>query len=401
MAALAYLRELMGGDWVDAEVLGKNPSHLLGCWQKKNPDAVWLTYTDGLVRAILTSNNIKSDPRVLADKLKSVNQFVPTLAEMESAIFFAGQGFAVILEPMAPQKGPDLRADWEGTPYFIEVRTVGFSEKEDQRNSVSEEIFAKLNTVPSSYQVGLTVGEEYEPGSPQLKGAIAAVVNCLEAFKELGTKEGTLYYAGKGKALLVRPGVTLDEKHYRIMEEANFIGRFVHGGKESSGTPAYFMEKRKDITEPVRDHERLRRILDDKRRQLPEGSRGIIVLDVSELFMLSDFSIERALYGDWIVEFPRVYGPGEPVGEPTSRRNTRSFLLHTSRVSAVVIQKRRVEAGEVKIERHVYPTHRANADTIRLSLAELRRFGDVGDREHLSAENAPDGHALAKDEAGT
>jgi hypothetical protein len=398
MLDVTHLRKLLGDSWIDAQVFGKSPSHLLGCWQKKDPNALWLTYTEGLVRAILTSDHIKFDSRVLADKLKSVTQFVPTLAEMESAIFLAGQGFAVTLEPMAPQKGPDLRADWDGTPYFIEVRTVGFSENEDRRNLVSEEIFAKLNTVPSSYRVGLTVGEEYDPGSSQLKGAIAAVVSSLEGLKELGAKEGTLYYAGEGKALLVRPGVTLDEKHYRIMEEANFIVRFEHQGKESSGTPAYFMERRKNITEPVRDHERLRRILDDKRRQLPEGSRGIIVLDVSELLMLSEFSIERALYGDLIVEFPRVNGPGEPVGEMTWRRNTKSFLIHTSRVSAVVIQKRRVEAGEVKIERHVYPTHRANADTIRLNLAELKRLGDVGDRDHLCAENAPTDQAQSKDQ---
>jgi len=105
--------------------------------------------------------------------------------------------------------------------------------------------------------------------------------------------------------------------------------------------------------------------------------------------MLSDFSIERALYGDLLVEFPRVKGPEEAVGEEKIRRNNRGFLLHTSRVSAIVIQKRKVEGGEVKNEWYVYPTNRADADTIRLSLAELERFGSLGDRKHLSAENAP------------
>ncbi len=175
--------------------------------------------------------------------------------------------------------------------------------------------------------------------------------------------------------------MSLNEKCHSIMDHADFIAQFNHQGKESSGTPASLLEQRKDPTQPVKDHERLKRILDDKRRQLPEGSRGIIVLDVSELFMLSDFSIERALYGDLIGEFSRVSRPDEPVGEMTWRRNTKSFLIHTSRVSAVVIQKRRVEGGEVKIERHVYPTHRANADTIRLNLDELKRLGDIGERD--------------------
>src|SRR6266700_1105364 len=373
---LTHLRKLLGDPWIDAEVFGKNPSHLLGRWQENNPSAFLVTYTEGLVKAILTSENIKFDSKVLADKLKSVKGFVPTLAEMESVTFLAARGFTVTLEPTAPEKGPDLRADWEGVPYFVEIRTVGFSENEDRRNGVTEEIFAKLNTVSTSYFVRLTVGEEYEPRSPKLKDAIAAVITSLEALKERSAKEATLYYAGKDNAVLVLLGVSLNEKCHSIMDHADFIAQFNHQGKESSGTPASLLEQRKDPTQPVKDHERLKRILDDKRRQLPEGSRGIIVLDVSELFMLSDFSIERALYGDLIGEFSRVSRPDEPVGEMTWRRNTKSFLIHTSRVSAVVIQKRRVEGGEVKIERHVYPTHRANADTIRLNLDELKRLGD-------------------------
>jgi len=61
--------------------------------------------------------------------------------------------------------------------------------------------------------------------------------------------------------------------------------------------------------------------------------------------------------------FQRVDGVHEPVGEPIARRNNRGFFRQTSRVSAIVIQKRRVEGGRVILE--VYPTNRANNDTIR------------------------------------
>jgi hypothetical protein len=81
--------------------------------------------------------------------------------------------------------------------------------------------------------------------------------------------------------------------------------------------------------------------------------------------------------------------PNEPVGEPIQTTNHRGLFGKTSRVSAIVIQRRRVEEGLVICERKVYPTDRANDDTIRLTLAELQRFGDVEDREHLSAEHAP------------
>jgi hypothetical protein len=386
---LTYLRRLLGDSWIDAEVLTDKPTHLLGRWEKKDPNNIWLKYTETLVKGILTGKNITFDSEVLASKLKSKTDFVSTLAEMESASFLAEQGFKVTLEPMAPKKGPDLRADWEEVPYFVEVRTVGFSEDEDRRDSVTNDIFTKLSKVPSSYYVTLTVGEEYRAGSPALKDAIDAVLTSLDVATERGMKEGTLYHAAKNQGVLVFPGASLAEKHSDIIHRANFIARFDHLGEDLSGTPASFLQPLKHPPKPVKDHERLRKILDDKRDQLPKASRGIILLEVSELFMLSEFSIESALYGDLLVEFPRIRGPQEAVGELSTRRNSRGFFGKTSRVSAVVIQKRKVEDAQVKNEWQVYPTNRANDDTISFSLEELERFGNVGDRKHLSAENAP------------
>src|ERR1700731_709833 len=173
---LTYLRQLLGDAWVEVEVLGRNPSHWLGLWQKKNSNNIWVKYAEGLTRAILTNKNISVDSEGLAKKLRSPTDCVSTLAEMESAIFLADKGFTVTLEPTAPLKGPDLRADWDRGPYFVEVRTVGFSEDEDRRDSVTNEIFATLNTTPSRYRVTLTVGVDYEPGSDKLRHAIAAVL---------------------------------------------------------------------------------------------------------------------------------------------------------------------------------------------------------------------------------
>jgi hypothetical protein len=201
--------------------------------------------------------------------------------------------------------------------------------------------------------------------------------------------EGTLYYAGKNEAVLVLPQVDLSAKHRSIMQKANFIARFEDQGKELQGTQASLLEPQKLPPEPVKDHKRLKQILNDKRKQLPNASRGIIVLEVSKLFMLSDFSIERALYGDLGFALPPVKGPGDAVGDAIWIRNNRGFFGRTSRVSAIVIQKRKVEDGQVKNEWRVYPTNRANADTIQLALAELRRFGNVEDREHLSGESVP------------
>jgi hypothetical protein len=60
------------------------------------------------------------------------------------------------VEPYAPEKGPDLRADSDGAAYFVEVRAVGFSEEEERVDLVTKEIFRRLGPVPSSYYLDFT-----------------------------------------------------------------------------------------------------------------------------------------------------------------------------------------------------------------------------------------------------
>jgi hypothetical protein len=112
MADLPYLRKLLGDAWVDEQILSEKPVHLLGRWQKKNANNPWVMYTEELAKVVLTSERVKFNPEILAQKLKE--DYVPTLAEMESAVFLIRQGFEVTVEPYAPEKGPDLRADSDG-----------------------------------------------------------------------------------------------------------------------------------------------------------------------------------------------------------------------------------------------------------------------------------------------
>lgn len=389
---LTFLRQLLGDPWVDANVFGEKPTHLLGRWQQKEQGNPWVLYTDELVKTILTSAKIKLDRGTLAEKLDA--DYVSTLAEMESAVFLAQQGFSVTLEPTAPERGPDLRADWEETPYFLEVRALGESEEDDRFKSITRQLFSQLNTVPSSYSVAITVGDEYSPGTSALKKAIDAVLESLNILKEQKWKRATLYHSPSGT--LLNPGGDFDgtrAAHQEIVNKADFIARFTHVGEEREKTTASTVRPFKSTPQPDQTHERLKKILNKKRTQLPKNSRGIIVFDASELFMLTDFSVESALYGDLVVTFPATTNPGGPLGELSARRNNRGFFRQTSRVSAVVIHKRVVENSTVRNEWKIYPTNRANPDTIRLSLAELRRFGELDDREHLSAENTPNPEA--------
>jgi hypothetical protein len=179
---LVYLRELMGDAWVDAEVFGDNPQHVLGRWWLKDPANIWIPYAEGLVRALLTSESVTLDRRALAVKLKA--GYVSTLAEMETAVFLEESGFAVTLEPFAPDKGADIRADIDEKSYFLEVRSVGDSEEDDRFNSASNEMFAMLNGLASHYSADITVGEEYTARGPRLREAMETVRKSLEILEQ-------------------------------------------------------------------------------------------------------------------------------------------------------------------------------------------------------------------------
>jgi Holliday junction resolvase-like predicted endonuclease len=391
-----YLRQLMGNDWVDTNVFGENPQHLLGRWQKNNEANPWVPYVEELTKALLTNKNIQLDTATLAQKVDA--DFESTLAEMEVAVFLSAQGLSIVVEPTAPERGPDLRADWNDTSYFIEVRAVGDSEEDDRFNSISREIFTKLNAVASSYTAMITVGDEYTPASQPLRKATDALLSGLEILKTENWKRATLYYSTSGTLMSPHGDYTgssagssaaLKTKHQSIVEAADFVVRFRNVGEERTKTAASMSREFKRQLEPDKTHERLKKILNKKRAQLPKESKGIIVLDGSELFMLNDFSIEAALYGDLVVRLTAPTIPGGPIGEPTMHRNGRGLFRLTSRVSAVVIHRRRVEGDQIRNDWQVFPTNRANSDTLRLTLAELKRFGELGDRAHLSAESTP------------
>jgi len=392
---LVFLRRMMGDAWIDANVFGENPKHLLGQWWKKGDQNPWVAHTESLAQEILTSDKIHLDRVALAQKLKA--DYGSTLAEMEAAVFLLKQGFSVVLEPTYPKKGPDLRADWKETSYFIEVKTVVHSEDDRRFNGISNEVFGTLNSVPSSYTVAITVGDKYQPRSQPLRKATDAILKSLEILKEENWTRATLYYSEAGK--LLDPGGnfkgsgaasgSIRAKHQAIVDNADFIASFRHVGEQRPKTAASMTREFKPHPEADKSHERLKGILDKKRKQLPKGSRGIILIERSELSMLSDFAIEAALYGNLVVRIGAPESPGGPLGEITASRDHRGIFALTSRISAVIIHERHIDGSDVRNEWKVYPTDRANADTMRLTLAELQRFGDLGDRINLCAENAP------------
>jgi hypothetical protein len=189
---------------------------------------------------------------------------------------------------------------------------------------------------------------------------------------------------------ILDPSTGLNAKEKEMAAKAEIIAEFHDTGKEQTKTVASAWRPYKSPPEPDQTHERRKKMLSKKKTQLPENSRGILVFDVSELFMLSDFSIESTLYGDRVVRLTAPTTPGGPIGKPKLFRNGRGFFGKSSRVSAVVFHTRHVAEGKIENRWRVFPTNRANKDTMQLDEAELTLFGDLEDRKNLSAENLPE-----------
>ena len=199
----------------------------------------------------MTNPRVKFDAQVLADKIK--DPYDSTLAEIESAVFLARQGFEIVLEPNAPDAGPDIRADLESIAYFVEVREVGFAEDQERREQLTKQIFGKMKEIPSTYFASFTIGDEYSASSPRTQDAIAAVIEVLRVLKDGQIKRATFHYAHpSGKVLLPGDGpFALGPKATEIIDKADLVVRFEHQAKQMTGTPASLMEKMKHPPEPV------------------------------------------------------------------------------------------------------------------------------------------------------
>jgi len=393
------LRNLLGDEWIKQEVLSADPEHLLGRWHKKNPDNPFTRYADDLAGFIL-KGGVKCDLARLATKLKS--EFVETLVEMGYAVFLAKQGFQVTMEPTAPEAGPGLLAV-RGSEYYVEVRKVGLDEASAAADLATQDVFNRLCSRPSRYGVLISMTDEYAAHSRQLKQAVNTVVTVLEDLTKRHVRKATLYYYGAGKHTLhegdeAQPHFDYADgkklaaqlEEFEHLKAAHFIARFDDSGNENDHTPVavHPLGEHPYQVKPSETHLRLREILQKKSKQLPKASRGIIVLDITDLakLMVDEETIMNAVYGDLqvIIKMP---SDGEDFQWADMNRKTNGFFLKTTRVSAVVVETASIADDVFSVNREVFPTNNPQATV--LTTEELKALGTIAeDLENLCAEKS-------------
>jgi hypothetical protein len=68
-------------------------------------------------------------------------------------------------------------------------------------NSISGQMFSQLKTIPSSYSVAITIGDEYATSALYSKKAMDAVLESLKRLKKKKWKRAPLYHSASGTLL--------------------------------------------------------------------------------------------------------------------------------------------------------------------------------------------------------
>jgi len=385
------MENLFGKDWVDSVVRSPDSQHPLGRWYRKNPENPVGRYVEGLAEFILKSGLITCDVARLASKLKA--DFTETLSEMGYAVFLAKHGFRVTMEPFFPKAGPDLVAISEHE-YFVENRKVGLDEIRAAQDAATSELFDRLCQVPSRFGILISMTDDFAAYSPELKKVAWKVTQVLKDVSERHIKKASLYYFGPEDSMLIEGDVEepyvdpadpdpdlgrlqLQIHQFERIQKARFVARFEDEGAERDRTPiaVHALGSHPKILQPDRTHLRLRGILHKKREQLPEASRGIIVLELSELEKLGidELTLLSAMYGDMLATIGA--NPGAENFETAVSHRRNGFFAQTTRVSAVVWEKTKIVGDNVEVTREVFPTN--NPAAVVLTRAELERFGAV------------------------
>jgi hypothetical protein len=387
-----FLRDLFGEEWVQSVILSPDSQHPLALWHGKTPNNPVGNYANELAEFILKSGVVKCDVLQLATKLRA--DFVPTPVEMDYAVFLGKQGFQVTMEPLAPKRGPDLVACQDRNEYFVEIRKVGLNEASVAADSAALELFTRLRGTPSRFSVLISMTPEFSAYSLQLKLAAKAVEELLRTLPEKQLRKATLCWEIDERMLIegdpeAKPEHNDPEKlleyinRLERIRRAPFVAQFDDTGVDNDHTAIAVHSCRTDPQNPQPDNTclRLRTILHDKRDQLPKGSSGIIVLELTELekMGIDHFTLLSALYGDLHLTITKSAEGQEYQSSVSHRRN--GFFGQTSRVSAVVVERTRIGAA-VEFSRGVFPTN--NDRAFLLTQSELECFGSIlEDLKHL------------------
>lgn len=315
--AFKYLREDLGRGFL-RKIIGKGPpritvspsgfqaSHdLHPFYQHLTNNAAWsrkkLTEFAFMVRSASQQKGFKK----LRKKLLTLDRFGEGYTELYHSLKFNNSGFTVEYEPHIDKKNkkavPDFKLIYPDTRerVYVEVATLGASQKE--RDALRT--FNFLSMVSTKHPAGFMVyGEILKPLSEQRASEVAGrMIGTIEDAVRSGNIR-TLSISGVIE-FAVGPSSMESEMDKWVKEKGIKVVGF--------GGPGY----------KVDEFDRIRNRFREKKRQLPDGLPGVIILNSSKPFH-SNHSIneifeklEEAVYGQPYLLYGIISGGLQIAGE--------------------------------------------------------------------------------------
>ena len=323
----------------------------------------------------------------LADKLRNPEQFYSALAEAETLAFLGERGLHLDIEPLAPQAGPDFRVVCNGFETFVEVLSLEEDAAERESGLASAYVLERMRKALTKYMITFRFHAGFKAYQRPLKIAVKKAQQVLAELQQAGSPQATLYYFNERDSI-VRIGElqfqlpdapsASDLALWERVRQCGFV--VTYKLDESLGPGNHSIISTGMGFRQVDDIGRVRRILGDKLRQLPNQARNLIVLNYSH-YPLSEHEILDSIYGTTYFSFH--VGQEGPLQE---HRRANGFFASTTRVQAVAGVNRDTLGSIPKPRWTVFPTNNAQACD-RMTLPQLQLFGDVPENlEDLAAQ---------------
>jgi len=133
----------------------------------------------------------RSDSRT---KLKG--EFVDTIVELGYAVCLAKRGLRGNNGTYGAEGTAQTCSSVKDEVYYVEMRKVGLDEEHRTVDAATEDVFTRLCTTPSQYDIVLSMTNDYVAFSPELKQASRRVASVLKDLEEKKLPEAVLYYHG-------------------------------------------------------------------------------------------------------------------------------------------------------------------------------------------------------------
>jgi len=340
--------------------------------EKNQHDCIFLPYIEKNLRAVLdilkNDSQYRDKSERLRAKIRNEDEFFDILPEIEWVEYLNEKKFVIIIEPLFPNRGPDLELIRNRLNVYCEIKSVRLSQEDEFWSHFAHEIKLRIEKIKSNFHVSI----EFMPifKSDDIFSMINLIKKEIKKYQNQRIESPiTSYYFGNSRIIEVRnhDGINDDEILEDIKRSECKIIYYPTETNENHTSVSFIF--------PVIIEDNIDNIIDDitkKLDQLPKEIPAIVTIDASQTLPLLK-KLEWALFGRPQVTIYRNKETGEYIGSRPSRER-RGVFYSVTRISAIIYYRRVVAEDGIYFERKVYRNPNAQYP---FTDQEARLFGEL------------------------